>query len=225
MTWTLGTVMSRATHALGGRADIALSDASHWANEAHRECWDAQPHDLKEGLALSSTTSGGDKIALPSDFFEPIQLSNVSAVPYRPLAPVGTHELDSWSTALGSPTHYALFSNWLELRPAPDSAYSLQLRYHKQVSELTVVGAPLSVATRFHRAVFLKTKELLAQHVIHDPEQAMVARAEYVAYMGAQAPDRSLRLRENRFVGLGLPRSRAQTPSSTAFVPFDRRVD
>ena len=93
--WTLSTLVSRATQALGNRGDIALSDASFWANVAQEQVWNAIPHDAKEGLATSSTTSGGDKVALPSDFFELIQLSNLSLTPYLPMNPIQGEE--GWS--------------------------------------------------------------------------------------------------------------------------------
>ena len=220
--WTLSTLVSRATQALGNRGDIALSDASFWANVAQEQVWNAIPHDAKEGLATSSTTSGGDKVALPSDFFELIQLSNLSLTPYLPMNPIGSHELDSWVTTMGAPTHFALYSTWLELRPRPDSNYSLQMRYMKQLSDMTVLSAPVSVATRFGYGVFLKTKELLAENVLKDTAAMMEAQQEYLAFMTSQTPDNALRLRQNRFVGVGLPRQRWQTPESWWPAPFDR---
>src|SRR3990167_10677681 len=135
--WSLGDIASRVTYALGQRSDLALSDISFWANEASRMAWDAMPHDLQEKIAVSSTTSGEDKVTKPSDFQELLTLSNLSASPADLLEPLNLHQLDSWTTDLGTPTHYAEFNNWFELRPSPDSSYSLALRYRAQPSTMT----------------------------------------------------------------------------------------
>jgi hypothetical protein len=214
-SWTLADITSRATAGLGNRSDIALSDASFWANEAQREVWDDVPHDAQEVIAVSSTTSGEDKITLPTDFQELLHLSNLSATPAASLQQINLENAESWATDLGTPTHYLLYDSWLELRPSPNSAYSIQLRYRTQLSDMTTLTSVPSVATRFRRAVMIKTKELLAEHVISAPERAVAARAEYVAYMSKTASDRALKQRENRFFSMSIPRARDRTPGTT----------
>ena len=214
--WTLGEITSRATEALGNRSDIALSTASFWANEAQRVCWDACAHDLAENIAVSSTTSGEDKITLPTDFEELLSLSNLSASGNPPLEQMNVENADSWITDLGTPTHFIQYADWLELKPSPSSAFSLQLRYRNALSDMTETTDRVSVGTRYGQAVFLKTKELLAKHVIHDDMAASDARNEYVSYMGMTPNDRAKRNRENRFMALGLPRKRGQTPGTTS---------
>jgi len=222
--WSLGEIVSTATQALGNRSDIALSTASLWANESQREVWDVTPHDLQEAIAVSSTTVNEDKITLPSDYQELLVLSNLSvSIGGKPvlLDEINLDDLESWSATTGEPTHYALYSDWLELRPVPDSAYSLQLRYRKQLSDMTELTDVPSVATRFRYAVFLKTKELLAQHAINAPELAIQARNDYLSFMASNPSDRALRQRENHFFGLGIPRGRGETPGGTAAYDFD----
>ena len=222
--WTLAELTSQATTALGNRSDIALSTASLWCNEAQRVVWDVLPHDLQEALAVSSTTVNDDKLTLPSDYQELLSLSNLSvSVGGQPalLDEINLDNLEAWSTTTGEPTHYALYSDWLELRPVPDSAYSLQIRYRKQLSEMTALTDVPSVATRYRHAVFLKTKELLAQHAINAPELAAQARNDYLSYMPSTPSDRALRQRENRFYGLAIPRGRGETPGGTAAYDFD----
>jgi hypothetical protein len=224
-TWTLGDITSQATAALGNRSDIALSITSFWANEAQRIVWDSMPHDLQEGIAVSSTTSGEDKISLPTDYQELLGLSNSSAIPPDPLVQANIENAMSWDTTLGTPTHYLLYSNWLELRPSPDSAYSIELRYRKMLSEMTTLTSVPSVSTRFRYAVFLKTKELLARHAIRSPELATEALGEYLSYMQTTPSDRALRHREDHFMGVSLPRKRGETPGTTTrSVDFDTSV-
>jgi len=204
-TWTLGDYTSRITYALGQRSDLALSDVSFWTNEASRMVWDAMPHDLQENLAVSSTTSGEDKITKPSDFQEVLTLSNLSTSPPDVLEPLNIHQVESWTTDLGTPTHYLEFSNWIELRPSPDSAYSMQLRYRAQPSTMTATTASPSVATRFRYAVFLKAVELTAQHLARDPARAAEYGQAYVGEMLSTVPDRALRIREQRYASASLP--------------------
>lgn len=220
--WTLAQIMSHATQSLGNRVDITLSDASFYANEAAREVWDALPHDLQEGFAVSSTTSGEDKIAFPTDYQEFIALSDLSTGAYPVLLnPLNIDQLDSWGTAKARPTHYGLFNDWLELRPSPDSSYSLMLRYRKRFSDITNLTEAPSVATRYRRAVFLKTKELLAENVVQDSEGAALARNAYISYMNSQVPDAALKVRTQHTLGLSLGRSRGEKLNATK-LNFDR---
>jgi hypothetical protein len=214
-SWTLSDIVSNATAGLGNRSEIALSTASFWANEAQRQVWDAMPHDLAEVIAISSTTVNEDKIAFPTDFQELLHVSSLSAGGNEPLEQINIENAVSWSTATGEPTHYLLYADWLELRPIPDSAYSIQLRYRKQLSDMTALAAHPSVSTRLRYAVFLKTKELLADNVIRSPELAAEAQAQYLSYMRSTPSDRALKQRENRFAALSLPRARGETPGTT----------
>lgn len=214
-SWTLGECMSKATVALGNRSDIALSDASFWANEAQRVVWDAMPHDLQESIAVSSTTSGEDKITLPTDFEEILAISNLSIVGNPPLESMNIENADSWITTLGVPAYYIQYADWLELRPSPSSSYSIQLRYRKALSDMTETTDRVSVGTRFGQAVMLKTTEMLADFVTHDDEAAAKARNKYVSYMAMTPSDRAKRHRENRFMACSVPRKRGQTPGTT----------
>lgn len=185
--------------------DVTLSDGSWTANEALRQTWDFLPHDAKEAIAISSTTSGGNRITFPTDFEELITLSNLSVSPAALLAPTNLPLLESWSTSAGAPTHYVEYNNWLELVPSPDSSYSLQLRYRKLCSTLTELTDVPSIATKFRYPVFLKTKQLLAEHVIFDPVQAMSAGNEFLSYMNALPSDSALRLRNQHYMGVSIP--------------------
>lgn len=214
LQWTLGQIVSHATQALGNRGDVALSDASFWANEAQRQTWDFVPHNAKEAIAISSTTSGGNRITLPSDFEEMLDLSNLSITPPQPILPTNYVLADSWTTTLGSPSRYVEFNNWLELVPSPDSSYSIQMRYRKLCSTMTALTDVPSIATKFRYPIFLKTKQLLAEHVTFDAAQAVAASSEFVNYMNALPNDRALRLREQHYLGVSIPRG--NRPSRTS---------
>lgn len=206
----LAGITSRATARLGNRTDIDMSDASFWANEALREVNEALGHDLNEGIAISSTTSGENRITKPADFYSLTNLSNLSAVQgnKRVLTRISADLFDSKDTSSGVPVSFLEYDNWLALTPTPDSAYSLQLRYEKQTVQMTSLTDVPSVATRYRRAVMLKTSELLADNVIHSPEQAAEARNVYISYMGSQPSDLALRQRSREGMGVQFRRNR-----------------
>jgi hypothetical protein len=223
-SWTLGDLASAVTASLGHRSDIGLSTVSLWLNEAQSQMYHQMPFDTQEALAVSSTTVNEDKLSLPSDYDSIIGLSNLS---YNNdlLDPLEQDQVMLWgSDTSGRPTHYALYSSWLELRPKPDSAYSLELRYRKQVSDMTALTSVPSLATRFRLGILLKGKELLAQHVIQDSEAAMIARDEYESFMGSLPNDRAKRMKELHALGCALPRSRGQT-TQTSDRSFDTGID
>ena len=195
--------------ALGNRLDVPLSTASFWANEAQRVVWDAQPHDLKEGLAVSSTTSGENRIVLPTDFQELLNISTSSSSTggRDVLTLLDPDLIDSASTNLDRPVNYMLYADWIELHPTPDSAYSLQMRYRMQLSTMTELTTHPSVATRFRQGVYLKTTELLAREVV-DPVRSAYFENRYNLFMRQTPSDRALRNRERHALGVSLPRKR-----------------
>lgn len=218
--------MSAATTALGNRSDIALSTVSFWTNVGGQLVWDSMPHDLQEKLAVSSTTSGSDKITLPSDFLELLTVSNLSSGMPSLLDPLNADQADSAydPTQLGTPERYLLFSTWLELRPSPDSSYSIQLRYRAQWSDLTATTDVPSIATRLRYGIMLKTTELLARHVVQDDAKAQWAHQEYLQHMTMEPSDRALRTREQHAMGLSLGRLRGQVTKQSSNLSFDRRI-
>lgn len=224
-SWTLGDIVSTATIALGNRTDITLSQASLAANQAQLEVWSQLPFDEQESLAISSTTVNEDKVTLPSDFQELLVVSNMSAnQPHGlPMDPLNLDQLEAFSQTSGVPRYYTLYDSYLELRPIPDSACSIQLRYRKQLSDMVETTEVPSVSTRYRMAVYYKTKEILAEEYILDSEAAALAHNKYISYMASMPSDRALKNREGRAHGLSLPRRRGQKGTSSSY-SFDRSI-
>jgi len=222
-SWTLATLMSSATAALGNRSDIALSTVSLWTNEAYERLWTELPENEQEALAVSSTTVNEDKLTLPSDFLEMVAVSNTSNSNTL-LDPINVDQLLAFSDSSGVPRYYALYSDWLELRPVPDSAYSLELRYRKLRSDMTATTSLPSIATRYHQAIFLKTAELLADFVTLDPEKADRFRGLYRVHMATTPNDRALRARNDHAMGSSLGRARGQKNTAASAYSFDRDI-
>lgn len=193
--WNLGAVMSEATSLVGNRADMAASRVSLYANQAMIDVQFAvEPQDL-EAIAVSSTTSGENKITLPTDFYNVVDLSNLSVSPPATLTKWNVMDIDSQNTGLGAPTNYVMYSTWLELWPSPDSAYSIQMRYQARASVLTTTTAVPSFDTRFCLAWLYRTTALCAD-ALKDWETAGLYQQKYLSEIASKPNDLALRQRD-----------------------------
>lgn len=165
MSFTLGTIISHTTEALGNNMSLTSSQVSFWANRALEQIWWLQSHAERETLATSSTTSGENRINLPTDFAEMISLSDTSSNPPDLLRQIQPEDVDSGATDYTRPRYYVLWDDHLELYPTPDSAYSLSMRYLTDFTELSASTASMSVATRWGLAWQYKTNSMVATQI------------------------------------------------------------
>lgn len=169
MAWTLRFLMSEATAMAGVAGDDAMapSRVSFYVNQAVRDIANRVGQVEFERLATSSTSSGDDKLFLPTDCERVLNLSfdtGVSGFGGRGIAQTNAWQLDAKSqgTATGVPDYYLSYATWLELYPSPNSNYSLLLRYVARVSDITNLDSIPSVDTRYHQAALFKTASYLA---------------------------------------------------------------
>lgn len=167
--------MSRGTTLAGGRNDWQPSEASFWANLALEQVSEmaGAHHKPREAVAISSTTSGGNRIALPTDFGFPIAVtvyagSNSTATTSRttneyPLIPKDSTWADAQPDQFSGniPENYVWYGTWLELYPSPNSAYSLQMRYGALQPTLIDSSDTPDLNARWHQPWLYKTNELL----------------------------------------------------------------
>lgn len=202
MILTLGDVISRSTTLAGGRRDWAPSEVSFYANLAAAEVFEQVYHTPLEALAISSTTSGENRLALPADFVGAIGLSNLStSVRPRTVHQVEATWIDSQVTQSGEPTNYALFASWMELWPTPNSSESLQFRYYARQAEMVESSATPVFAERWHAGWLYKTAEHLELSRTN-PEGAAVWSQKYVSYMGSIPSDLARRQMDKRSMGM-----------------------
>ena len=195
MILTLGQVCSYATTMAGGRNDWALSEATFWANAALQEVASRARHVPLESLAVSSTTSGENRVALPSDFYAPLALSNLSTqgvVGLRQLRWEEAQWMDSQTTTLGEPEAVAWYGTWLELWPSPDSSYSVQFRYLARQAVLGPSTATPAIREEWHLGWLYKTVSLLEASRNNQAGEA-VAENRYLNYMSTMENDLALR--------------------------------
>ena len=195
--FTLGDICSRATTLIGRRSDIALSDATFWANVAIQDVARESEQALLERLTVSSTTSGENRMDLPSDFYTPIVFSYLTdaggAGSARTLTRWSETEVDSRGFLPGArPSHFVLYENYVELWPSPNSAYSLQLRYKAYPSDLSQVAEVPSLDTEFRLAALYKLEHYLHRHVGNAMEAAE-ADIRYFNYMSSLKDARAKR--------------------------------
>lgn len=200
--------MSSATARMGRRSDIAVSDASYWVNVAYQEIAAAAPGALLETITVSSTTSGENRLELPADMMELINLSYLTAgdgvASALTLRRTGVNRVDQAGfRPQGKPEEYAMFNNWIELWPSPNSSYSLQMRYYAYPSDMTLAAAVPSLATEWRPAVMYLAEAFLHELVGNDLEGAS-ARARYVGYT-ASLKDTQARRQASGEMRLSLP--------------------
>ncbi len=193
MILTLDDCISKAT-TLAGRSDFVTSEVSFWANAAYEELSTRIQYRTKEALAYSSTTSGENRVALPSDFEADISLSNISRSANNNLVKIEGTNIDSRRTELATPTRYAIYGTWMELWPSPDSSYSLQLRYHAKLPTLVDSTSTPLVDSRWHMGWVYKTTEML-HSARRDTEGELIARNRYVGFMQSTPSDKALQQR------------------------------
>lgn len=217
MLMTLAQITSRATELAGGRLDWSPSDVSYYANVAvgYVSLAAGITHTPSEALAVSSTTSGGNRIGLPTDWDHGIALSigipnswstSTTAsrdTTWKPLPKQSPAWADTFhgSTNGGEPEAHVEYATWLELVPSPDSAYSLQLRYMSKAPALTSSSATPALDEQWHWAVVLKTAELL-ELSRGNMEGVRLQNAAYESYISVLRLDQRKKLMDQRGVSL-----------------------
>ena len=159
----LGQLMSTAT-TFAARTDIPTSDVSLYVNAAAEFVGILVNHAGQEALAVSSTTSGENRISVPTDYQFGVALSNLSlpiTTPNRDLTKRDVAWMDSQGTSIGEPQYWADYASWIEVYPSPDSSYSLQLRYTTKTPTLLQSTETLPFAERYHWATALKAVALI----------------------------------------------------------------
>lgn len=191
MELNLQQIASLATTFNQGRLDLQLSEVSLYANLALSEVATRVQHQPLEAIAVSSTTSGENRLDLPSNFDYMLTVSITSGAARGVRTQLMERQvawMDSYASQLGEPTQYVKYSSWLELAPSPDSSYSMELRYVTKVGSMISSTDTPNLNERYHYAVALKTAELCAA-ARNDIEQEAVCRARYLSYMGSTPSD------------------------------------
>lgn len=217
---SLGQLCSYATKMAGGRMDLDSSEASFWANQAYSTVYNRIGHTPLEAVAVSSTTSGENRVALPPNWNYGIALtlfqgsnstattgtSNQTAV--IPLEAKDAAWMDAQTLSpSGVPEAYVPFQTWIELWPSPNSAYSLQLRYATKPPVLVDSTDTIKLDERWHAAVLYKTVELF-EASRGNVEAEAIARNRYLNYVVSQPTDRAMKQQDRRSMSLRFGRKR-----------------
>lgn len=200
--YSLSEIMSFATGNAGRRADITQSDVSRLANEAYFEVFYASNPQEAESIAVSSTTTGENKIELPTDFFEPITASLIwrsgstadsNHSSYMTLRLVDVEQMDGRNPQpSGTPKDIAFYNSWAELWPSPNSAFSFQLRYRAGAADLVELTDTPSLTTPWRMAVVKKTEENIFRF-INDEIGAQNAQIRYLDFVSRVKSDEATR--------------------------------
>jgi hypothetical protein len=207
---TLAQLASHATR-LAAQPLPGLSYVSEYVNVAYNiVALDmGVQHKPRETLAFASTstdtTTAENRLGLPCDYDYAIDIkvgvpnswstATSRTTDWRPLAKVQAPWIDTAiagrnSHLSGVPTDYADFATWLELSPSPNSAYSVQLRYSRKLSAMTLSTATPGLDEQWHWAIALKAAEVLAASQ-SDFSQEAANRGRYRSYMASVRLDQA----------------------------------
>lgn len=200
--YTLGELMSHATFNAGRRADLEQSKVSFIVNEAMMEVAQVADRALSERTAILSLSSGDYLASLPADCDKVLSLSAISGGSSTTLTLVKPEDLDSTGTAgAWPPTKFAYFGSQLEVRPVPNSAATLQMRYMQQISDLTDLAAVPSMATPWRAAILMKAEEKI-HHILGNEQAAVMCNQRYLSYVSQLESDRARRQHTSSFQGV-----------------------
>lgn len=188
----LGQLMSVAT-TFTSRNDWPVSEVSLYCNAAAELVGIVVGHAGQEALAISSTTSGENRIGVPTDYEYGVALSNLSlpiTTPNRDLTKRDVAWVDSQGTSSGPPAYWVDYATWIEVYPSPDSSYSLQLRYTTKTPTMIQSTETLPFKERYHIAVAMKTASLL-EASRNNLEGEAVAEQRFVNWFNAVPSDRA----------------------------------
>lgn len=220
MTLNLGQLCSMATRMSGNRDDWQLSEASFWANQAYSTIYNRMGHTPLEAVAVSSTTSGENRYAVPTDYSYGIALtlfqgsnstattgtSNSTTVIRLRQQDAGWMDAQTLSPP-GVPEAYEQYATWFQLWPSPNSAYSMQLRYAVKPQILVQSTDTISLDERWEAAVLYKTVELL-EASRSNVEGEAIARNRYLNYVVTIPVDPAYKQRDRSSMNLRFGRKR-----------------
>lgn len=222
-TLTLAQLMSHATR-MANAPSLTASLASEYVNLAYTMvALDAGvQHAPRETLAFASTstdtTTIENRVALPTDCDYVIDFkigipnswstATSRTTAWTPLRkqPAPWGDSGERSDITGQPTVYAEFNTWLELRPSPNSIYSVQMRYARKLDEMTSSTSTPVLDNQWHWGIAVKAAELIAAQ---SQDSALEVRnaERYGRYVSTLRLDQAKRRMDTRGMHVTLLRS------------------
>lgn len=196
-SWTLGDLLSQATKRVGNRADISLSDASLWANQAYQDFVRDIPEFLSEKTTRFSVLSGTSVLALPADFVNAVVLSwetNENVASERTLHQISPEYADAQGYyPVGKPQGYFIWGDKIQLWPSANSSAdtthassgrSYLMRYIARPSDMTALTEVPSVTTENRIGILYKLEKYLHE-LVGNYEEAAAAEYRYTAFVAS----------------------------------------
>lgn len=186
--------MSQATYAVGRRADLDASIVSFYANEAYAEVASVVAHTALESVTTSAVAAGARRVEMPNDFGELVYatLSNASGTQELKVASAEFVETEFDSTDSSTPQYFVFQGNGIELWPAPESAWSIQLRYRAAPSDLIALTDTPALSAPWRAAILPKLEEKL-HNILGNPTGAALAHQRYLSYVQSIPSDEARR--------------------------------
>jgi hypothetical protein len=147
-----------------------------YLSEAQNEIIRATKMRVNQDTEAYTTTSGDATYSLPSDYVDFINLTNDNDD--QILEPMTADDYDSLdSTTTGTPTQYLIFGNVINLYPAPDGEYTINLRYWRLPTAVTSSNNPSIPVDRW--GALIDYALFKAYKSEHDPAMAQMHREDF----------------------------------------------
>jgi hypothetical protein len=97
---------------------------------------------FNEDISTSALSTSQEYVSLTSNYVTHISCAIRYGGNYRPLTFIDHHRHEAqYTTTLGIPQNYSIFSNRLRVQPIADTSYEFQLFYVKSLTVLTAGGS------------------------------------------------------------------------------------
>ncbi len=206
---TLAQLTSFATQ-LAQNPLLDASFVSQYVNLAYNQVaqFSAIAHSPLEQIAFASTSTSDNRLGFPTDYDSALGLKlgvpgswstatsrSTTWVPLLKQTPPWGDPYQSGDS--GQPRAYAEFATWIEMRPSPDSAYSVEMRYTRKISELTASTSTPLLDEQWHWAIALKAGELLGA-LSDDSSLEYRNQRRYRNYISEMETDQAKRRKDER---------------------------
>lgn len=183
MPYTLAGIRTATANRLDDSSYDAAS-LNQFANDVNRFICNSRRWRFMEKTFTGTVTIGSPSYALPTDFQSAISLritspsGNAKYIPYKAFEEFDRAFPNPSATANSTPLYWYLFGTTINLYPAPDQVYTMDIRYLKQPTTLTLDADVPDIPTEFQEVVVLGTyAKALERNDQFD--QAQIISAQY----------------------------------------------
>lgn len=176
-----GELVSELTSLLGNRSTNAIASARYylWLNNTEIELASAFQFFQIEKIVTAPMVVGQSRYSLPTDLLAIYSLRDTTKK--RKISRSHYRKFDNLDLSTsGDPSHYVRFGAYFELTPLPNATNTMQLRYAKNLTPMTVAASEPSLPVPWHEIILLGA-EMRGWKALGEVKRRLDAKNEYLA--------------------------------------------